>query len=133
MTSGLNRREALALLAAGAAGLTSRRSKTIVEPLPIIGLGTWQTFDVGSTDAARKPLEEVLSLFVQLGGRVVDSSPMYGRSENVLGDIAVKLGVRDKLFMATKVWTSGRTAGIRQMETSERKLRGPVDLMQVHK
>jgi diketogulonate reductase-like aldo/keto reductase len=137
MTISLNhavtRREALALLAMGAAGgLTSRRSKTIVEPLPIIGLGTWQTFDVGASAAARKPLEEVLSLFVQLGGRVVDSSPMYGSSEEVLGDLAVKLGVRDKLFMATKVWTRGRAAGIRQMEDSERKLRGRVDLMQVH-
>lgn len=132
LNNGLSRREALALLAVGAAGLTARRSKTIVEPLPIIGLGTWQTFDVGSSEAARKPLEEVLSLFVQLGGRVVDSSPMYGRSEDVLGDIAVKTGVRDKLFMATKVWTSGRAAGIRQMEESERKLRGRVDLMQVH-
>lgn len=132
LNNGLSRREALALLAVGAAGLTTRRSKTIVEPLPIIGLGTWQTFDVGATEAVRKPLEEVLSLFVQLGGRVVDSSPMYGRSENVLGDIAVETGVRDKLFMATKVWTSGRAAGIRQMEESERKLRGRVDLMQVH-
>lgn len=128
----LTRREALALLAVGAVGLKTRRSKTVMEDLPLIGLGTWQTFDVGTSAAERKPLEEVLSLFVQLGGRVVDSSPMYGRSEEVLGDIAVKTGVRDKLFVATKVWTSGRVAGIRQMEESERKLRGPVDLMQVH-
>jgi diketogulonate reductase-like aldo/keto reductase len=133
MTSRLTRREALALLAVGAAaGMKTRRSKTAMLDLPIIGLGTWQTFDVGQSEAARKPLEQVLSLFVQLGGRVVDSSPMYGRSEEVLGDLAVKLGVRDELFMATKVWTSGRVAGIRQMEESERKLRGRVDLMQVH-
>ncbi len=133
MTSRLTRREALALLAVGAAaGMKTRRSKTAMLDLPIIGLGTWQTFDVGAAESARKPLDEVLSLFVQLGGRVVDSSPMYGRSEEVLGDLAVKLGVRDKLFMATKVWTSGRVAGIRQMEESERKLRGRVDLMQVH-
>jgi aryl-alcohol dehydrogenase-like predicted oxidoreductase len=126
----LTRREALALLAVGAA--TINRSKLANMDLPRIGLGTWQTFDVGASESERKPLEEVLSLFVQLGGSVVDSSPMYGRSEEVLGDIAVKLGVRDRLFMATKVWTSGRAAGIRQMESSERKLRGPVDLMQVH-
>jgi diketogulonate reductase-like aldo/keto reductase len=100
--------------------------------LPVIGLGTWQTFDVAASDSARKPLEEVLSLFVQLGGRVVDSSPMYGRAEEVLGDLAVKTGVRDELFVATKVWTRGRAAGIAQMETSERKLRGRIDLMQVH-
>jgi aryl-alcohol dehydrogenase-like predicted oxidoreductase len=135
----LTRREALALLAAGAVGATvpagaqkPRRSGKTMLDLPPIGLGTWQTFDVGTTAAERKPLEEVLSLFVQLGGRLVDSSPMYGRAEEVLGDIAVKRGVRDKLFMATKVWTNGRTAGIRQMEESERKLRGKVDLMQVH-
>lgn len=133
MTSGLTRREALALLAVGATGgMKIDPSKVAKLDLPAIGLGTWQTFDVGASETARKPLEEVLSLFVQLGGSVVDSSPMYGRSEDVLGDVAVKLGVRNKLFVATKVWTSGRTAGIRQMEESERKLRGRVDLMQVH-
>lgn len=94
-----------------------------------IGLGTWQTFDV---PAATPALEQVLSLFVQLGGTVVDSSPMYGRSESVLGDLAVRLGVRNKLYVATKVWTTGRAAGIAQMEDSERKLRGKIDLMQVH-
>ncbi len=93
-----------------------------------IGLGTWQTFDVSDP----KPLAAVLSTFVQLGGQVIDSSPMYGRSESVVGDLATSLGIRDKLFIATKVWTSGRAAGIRQMEDSERKLRGKVDLMQVH-
>ena len=97
-----------------------------------VGLGTWQTFDVGASDAERKPLADVLSEFVKLGGRVVDSSPMYGRSESVLGDLAVKLGVRDKLFVATKVWTSGKREGIAQMQDSERKLRGRIDLMQVH-
>lgn len=102
------------------------------ERLPVIGLGTWQTFDVPDAESARKPLAEVLSLFVQLGGRVVDSSPMYGRSETVLGDLASSLGIRDRLFVATKVWTSGRSQGIAQMEDSERKLRGRVDLMQVH-
>jgi diketogulonate reductase-like aldo/keto reductase len=137
----LTRREALALIAAGAlaphvlAATPRMHTKPIPsskEQLPVIGLGTWQTFDVAASEVARKPLEDVLSLFVQLGGRVVDSSPMYGRSESVLGDVAVKLGLRDQLFMATKVWTSGRKAGITQMEDSEKKLRGKVDLMQVH-
>ena len=141
----LSRREALALLiagaaaaAAGATGAQTRPSmhlRTIPssgERVPVIGLGSWQTFDVNASDAARKPLEDVLSLFVSLGGTLVDSSPMYGRSEQVLGDIATKLGVREKLFMATKVWTSGRAAGIAQMSESEKKLRGRVDLMQVH-
>ena len=93
-----------------------------------IGLGTWQTFDVSDS----KPLAPVLVEFVKLGGKVIDSSPMYGRSETVLGDLATSLGIRDKLFVATKVWTSGRAEGIAQMEDSERKLRGKVDLMQVH-
>jgi diketogulonate reductase-like aldo/keto reductase len=146
MIAKLTRREVLALLAAGAAFCaggeqrdprTSGRMLTKPIPssgeaLPVIGLGSWQTFDVGSSESARKPLEEVLSLFVQFGGRVIDSSPMYGRSEEVLGDIAARLGVREKLFMATKVWTSGKAAGIAQMEDSERKLRGRIDLMQVH-
>ena len=140
MTSRLTRGEFLGLLgflgflgvAAESSSEERRGTEALRGTLGPIGLGTWQTFDVGTSAAERKPLEEVLSLFVQLGGRVVDSSPMYGRSEEVLGDIAVKLGLRDKLFVATKVWTSGRAAGIRQMEDSERKLRGRVDLMQVH-
>ena len=103
------------------------------EDLPVIGLGTWQTFDVGKSDAERKPLEDVLRTFVELGGRVVDSSPMYGASEEVVGDLQSKLGLRRKLFIATKVWTSGKARGIAQMEDSMRKLRAnPIDLMQVH-
>jgi diketogulonate reductase-like aldo/keto reductase len=103
------------------------------EPLPVIGAGTWQTFDVGDDPAARAALREVLKTFVELGGRVIDSSPMYGSSESVLGDLVAELGLRDKLFMATKVWTSGREEGIRQMQTSFRRLRVEVmDLMQIH-
>jgi len=100
------------------------------EQLPAIGVGTWQTFDVGGDAAARSPLREVLKL---LNGNVVDSSPMYGSSESVAGDLIAELGVRDRLFIATKVWTSGRDAGIRQMEDSFRRLRVErMDLMQVH-
>jgi diketogulonate reductase-like aldo/keto reductase len=128
----LTRREALMLMAAGASALGARPMQTKKLGLPLIGLGTWQTFDVGTSEAARKPLADVLAAFVQLGGKLVDSSPMYGRSEEVVGDLAVKLAVRNQLFMATKVWTSGRQAGIAQMQDSERKLRGKIDLMQVH-
>jgi diketogulonate reductase-like aldo/keto reductase len=100
------------------------------ERLPLIGVGTWQTFDVGAGAAARAPLREVLRL---LGKGVVDSSPMYGAAESVVGDLVAELGIRDKLFIATKVWTSGREAGIRQMETSFERLRVErMDLMQVH-
>jgi diketogulonate reductase-like aldo/keto reductase len=103
------------------------------ELLPVIGLGTWQTFDVGPGSAERAPLKEVLREFVQRGGRVIDSSPMYGRSETVVGDLAAELGIDKHLFVATKVWTSGRDAGIRQMEESFHRLRvKKVDLMQVH-
>lgn len=103
------------------------------EDLPIIGLGTWQTFDVGLNQPAREPLKAVLRDFARAGGSVIDSSPMYGNSETVAGDLAVELGVHKQLFLATKVWTSGREAGVRQMEESFRRLRAQrMDLMQVH-
>lgn len=103
------------------------------EPLPVVGVGTWQTFDVGPKAPERAELKEVLRLLVESGGSVVDSSPMYGRSEGVVGDLVAELGLREKLFYATKVWTSGREAGVRQMEASFRLMRAQrMDLMQVH-
>ena len=103
------------------------------ELLPAVGLGTWQTFDVGANDPARAELKEVLRQLAALSGSVVDSSPMYGESERVVGDLTADLGIRDRLFLATKVWTSGREAGIRQMEDSFRLMRTKrMDLMQVH-
>ncbi|MFN2621801.1 MAG: aldo/keto reductase [Chthoniobacterales bacterium] len=103
------------------------------EKLPVIGLGSWQVFDVGPGAAERQPLEQVLARFVALGGRVVDSSPMYGRAEEVIGDIAAKLGLREALFLATKVWTTGKEEGIASMERSFSKLQTKrLDLMQVH-
>ena len=103
------------------------------EMLPVVGLGTWQTFDIGETAAARNPLRAVMREFARGGGRVIDSSPMYGSSEHVVGDIAHDLGIRKDLFLATKVWTSGREAGVRQMEQSFKRLRTRrMDLMQVH-
>jgi diketogulonate reductase-like aldo/keto reductase len=139
--AGLSRRALLTLMAAAAAslGTGSGRGAPILraipsskEVLPVIGLGTWQTFDVGA-GGARTPLRQVLQRLVELGGRVVDSSPMYGRAEGVVGDLAADLRLRDTLFLATKVWTTGREAGIEQMEASLRHLRTRVvDLMQVH-
>ena len=103
------------------------------EKLPVIGLGSWQVFDVGPNQSERKPLEEVLARFVALGGRLVDSSPMYGRAEQVLGEIAAKLGLRESLFLATKVWTTGKAQGIASMERSlERFQTKRLDLIQVH-
>src|SRR5690349_8928009 len=100
------------------------------EKLPVIGVGTWQTFDVGDDAAARKDLREVLKL---LDGNVVDSSPMYGSSESVAGELVAELGARERLFVATKVWTSGRAEGQRQIEESFRRLRVErMDLFQIH-
>jgi len=100
------------------------------ETIPAVGLGTWQTFDVGADAAARIPLREVLKL---LDGNVVDSSPMYGTSESVAGDLVAELELRERLFVATKVWTQGRDEGIRQMEASFKRLRvQQMDLLQVH-
>ena len=103
------------------------------EEIPVVGLGTWRAFDAGGARAQREPLRDVLREFVALGGRVIDSSPMYGAAESVVGDLAVELDLTGSLFVATKVWTTGREAGIAQMEESRRRMRAPrVDLMQVH-
>jgi diketogulonate reductase-like aldo/keto reductase len=113
--------------------LIQRQVPRTGELLPAVGLGTWQTFDVGRTESQRAPLKEVLGEFVKHGGSVVDSSPMYGESERVVGDLAVELGAHKQLFVATKVWTNGREAGIRQMEESFKRLRAArIDLMQIH-
>jgi aryl-alcohol dehydrogenase-like predicted oxidoreductase len=126
-----------ALLGASGAGAfpepMHRAIPSTGERIPVIGLGTWSTFDVGSSAAERAPLEEVLARFVERGGRVVDSSPMYGRSEEVVGAVAAKQGLKDRLFLATKVWTRGKEAGLRQIEESERLLGTKhLDLLQVH-
>ena len=103
------------------------------EKLPVIGLGSWQVFDVGPGTAERQPLEEVLSRFVALGGRVVDSSPMYGRAEEVIGEIIAKQRLHSSLFLATKVWTTGKAEGIASMERSMARFQTKkIDLMQVH-
>jgi diketogulonate reductase-like aldo/keto reductase len=135
--SGINRRDAIRLIAGSATlmmtsssadaaqHLTTRPIPSTGEELPVIGLGTWQTFDTGSAD--------VLADFVNLGGKLIDSSPMYTGAESAIGQLASKLKLHDKLFMATKVWTSGREAGIEQMGSSMQQMRVKrLDLMQVH-
>jgi diketogulonate reductase-like aldo/keto reductase len=103
------------------------------EPLPVIGVGTWQTFDVGAGDAERAPLKETLQVLFAAGGSVIDSSPMYGRSEQVAGDLLAQLHAHERAFVATKVWTRGREEGIRQMRRSMQLLRDRrIALMQVH-
>lgn len=104
------------------------------EALPVIGLGTWRGFDVGSDATARATLAGVLQSLFDAGGSVVDSSPMYGRAEAVTGDLLSAQGWRPRTFIATKVWTRGREAGIDEMRRSMALMRsGPtIDLIQVH-
>jgi diketogulonate reductase-like aldo/keto reductase len=118
---------------AAPAGLITRAIPRSGERLPAIGLGTYQVFDLPQTQLAGTELQTVLKRFVELGGAVVDSSPMYGHAEATTGILSSALNVRKSLFLATKVWTSGRDAGIRQMEDSFRLMQtGTIDLMQVH-
>ena len=142
----LSRRAWLRLMAAAASLAGSRGGRAGAGPallqrpipasgetIPAVGLGTWRTFDVGASPAEREPLREVLRRFAALGGRVIDSSPMYGAAETVVGDLATDLGIHASLFLATKVWTTGREAGVTQMERSLQRLRTRrLDLMQVH-
>jgi diketogulonate reductase-like aldo/keto reductase len=104
------------------------------EMLPAIGCGTWKTFDVGASVSERGPLSDVLRVMFEGGGSLIDSSPMYGRSEEVVGDL-VDLDKKpaDGVFIATKVWTRGREAGAAQMSRSMALLKAkPLDLIQVH-
>ena len=111
----------------------SRLIPSTRELLPVVGCGTWRTFDVGQSPAERDRLREVLRVLFDNGGSVIDSSPMYGAAESVVGDLLLAMNARDKAFIATKVWTSGREAGITQMRRSMELLRVErIDLMQVH-
>ncbi|HYN83321.1 MAG TPA: aldo/keto reductase [Gemmatimonadaceae bacterium] len=103
------------------------------ERIPVIGMGTWLTFDVGRSESTRATLRDVLQTFFNRGGRVIDSSPMYGRAELVVGDLLPQIKPRPPLFSATKVWTPGRRLGVMQMEASQKLWRVPkFDLLQVH-
>jgi diketogulonate reductase-like aldo/keto reductase len=141
-----SRRETLKLMAAGvAAGLVPgagiaaaerMRTRPIPvsnEPLPVVGLGTSRVFDHAPGDAVYPQLSQVLATLNAFGGTVVDTSPMYGRAETTLGEVAPQSGVAENLFWATKVWTDGRQAGIRQMQDSMDKMGvDKLDLIQVH-
>ena len=103
------------------------------EPLPVIGCGTYMGFDRAPGSAEFGRLPAVLLALRDAGGTVVDSSPMYGKAEGAVGQAVREAGLQGRMFIATKVWTRGRAAGIRQMEESLRLLRTDrVDLMQVH-
>lgn len=118
---------------AASAPIATRRIPSSGKPLPVIGCGTYVGFDEapGSADYARLP--GVLDTLFAHGGSVIDSSPMYGRAEQTTGELLRQANRRQRAFVATKVWTSGREAGIRQMEESFRLLGvDHIDLMQVH-
>lgn len=141
----MTRREHLKLLAAlgistaaprwvsFADSILKRAIPSTNELLPTIGLGTWKTFDVGPSAQEREPQKNILINLMGKGGSVVDTSPMYGASETIIGDLSVRLGNNDDLFIATKVWTTGKEAGIVQMNKSFNLLkRKQIDLMQIH-
>jgi len=118
---------------AGAAGPRTRPIPATGERLPVIGMGTWITFNVGDDAELRDQRTEVLGMFFALGGGMIDSSPMYGSSEEVIGYGLRRLKDTAGLFSATKVWTPLAWHGVKQMETSE-DLWGEdrFDLFQVH-
>jgi diketogulonate reductase-like aldo/keto reductase len=119
--------------AAARPAMASRKVPSSGEEIPVIGMGSSDTFDVGDDPASREGLRGVLRSLVAGGGRVIDTSPMYGRAETVLGDLIEGLGLGPKLWIATKVWTRGRDAGARQIEESFARLRTKkLDLLQIH-
>jgi diketogulonate reductase-like aldo/keto reductase len=142
----MTRREMLKVLAALSAAILSPRGVIAAEPalierpipfsgerLPVMGMGSSRTFNIGGNAETRTRLREVLRLFFEQRGRLIDTSPMYGAAENVLGDLLTGLPGRERLFAATKVWTDGRAAGVEQMRRSMTRMRVErFDLIQIH-
>ena len=111
----------------------TRRIPATGQAIPVIGCGTWLGFDVAGSPQELPARGEVLTALFAAGGSVVDSSPMYGSAERVVGDLLLASGSRDDAFLATKVWTTGKAAGVAQMERSMASLgTRHVELMQVH-
>jgi len=110
-----------------------RRIPATGEALPVIGLGTYNVFDVDSTDEEIATRKDIVDRLSAAGGSLLDTSPMYNRSERVIGNVIAAGAKRKNLFLATKVWTDGRAAGIEQMNRSAELMQTDViDLMQVH-
>lgn len=139
-----NRREVLAAgaalgalpaltLATETSGMLTKPIPSSGDALPVIGLGTYSVFDVDSTPDAIAERREIVDRLTASGGSVIDTSPMYNRSEKVIGDVIASRAARDDLFLATKVWTDGRDSGVAQMRRSFELMRTDmIDLMQVH-
>lgn len=141
LPSGLTRREAIGLMAAlaavpGAALAAEPVLRAIPrtgEKLPALGLGTWQVLDVDPDGADYEAALGALRGFLAAGGRVIDSSPMYGRSEERVGDMLAAINPGASPFLATKIWTTGQAAGVSQLADSHRLMRAKtLDLVQVH-
>jgi diketogulonate reductase-like aldo/keto reductase len=137
----VTRRDALALIGALAAAPTpawaappmQRPIPRTGEKLPALGLGTWQVLDVAANGADYDAATAAVRSFLESGGTVIDSSPMYGRAEERVGDILAALRPAMKPFLATKIWTTGRAAGRAQLADSHRLMRAQtLDLVQVH-
>lgn len=119
-------------MAAGTA-LVTRAIPATGERVPVVGLGTWQAFDVAPSGLDHEAARAALAALLDGGGTVIDSSPMYGRAESAVGQILATGGLRQHLFIATKVWTRGKAEGVAQMRASMARLGVErLDLMQVH-
>ena len=137
----LTRRQALGLMAAAAVvPVTGMAAEPVLraiprtsEKLPALGLGTWQVLDVAGSGADYEAARAALQSFLDAGGRVIDSSPMYGRSEERIGDLLAEIAPAPRPFLATKIWTTGRASGASQLADSHRLMRAKtLDLVQVH-
>lgn len=119
-------------LAAQSGPLIQRPIPSTGEMLPIVGIGTARRYNVTAAED-KAVLKEVVGLFSEMGGKVIDTAPSYGAAEDVVGEIVDDLGIRDDLFIATKVRKEGRDAGLAEMEASTRRLRtSMIDLIAVH-
>ena len=118
---------------ARADSLIQRKIPSSGESLPVIGIGTARRYEAVTTEAERAPLREVLRQFAEMGGKVIDTAPSYGTAETVVGNLVAELKNRESLFIATKLGTHGRDAGIEQLEQSFKRLRtAKIDLIAVH-
>lgn len=140
----LNRRDFIALSSLSflpklsiASALNQSMLKRVIpssgEEMPVIGLGTSRVFDIEPSKNELNVREQILDIFYENGGRLIDTSPMYGMSEEIIGMTAKKFIEKNRFFLATKVWTEGRENGIRQIEESFQKMRADkISLIQVH-
>ena len=140
----LNRRDFIALSSLSflpklsiASALNQSMLKRVIpssgEEMPVIGLGTSRVFDIEPSKNELNVREQILDIFYENGGRLIDTSPMYGMSEEIIGMTAKKYIEKNRFFLATKVWTEGRENGIRQIEESFQKMRADkISLIQVH-